>query len=100
MDNNVKEFILYVIAKLEAIWTDMFIYSYHDGNKNMTETWWIISVSNYEVYSKDKRFKALSQALYKVGKKKGYKIVFVCGWIPTEQRMNELLKQNNLIINV
>lgn len=75
-------------------------YSYKDGNAPMTHVWWTISVSDFDLYMNDKRFKTLTKAWHKAANAQGEKISFVCGWMPTEEKLVKLANEDNLILNV
>jgi len=97
---KIESFILSILKKVESMKEGVVAYSYKTGNAPMTHVWWEISVSDFDLYMNDKRFKALSNAWHKAAKAKGHKIIFVCGCIPTEEKLVKLMEEDNLILNV
>lgn len=97
---RVESFILNILSKIEKIWPDVICYSYRVSNPSKTHFWWEVSVSNFEVYMENKRFKNLSKAWRKAAEIRGFKIIFICGWIPTEDKLIKLANEDNLIINL
>ena len=97
---KIESFILSILKKVENMKEGVVAYSYKTGNAPMTHVWWEISVSDFDLYMNDKRFKTLSNAWHKASKAKGHKIIFVCGWMPTEEKLVKLSDENNLILNV
>lgn len=97
---KIEKFILNILKKIESLQDGIIAYAYKTGNVPMTHTWWEISVSNYELYMHDKRFKTLKNAWHKAALAQGHKIIFVCGCIPTEERLSKLADEDNLILNI
>lgn len=97
---KVEEFILKILKKIESLKEGVVAYAYQDSNAPKTYFWWTISVSDIELYSSDKRFKNLTNAWHKVALSKGWRIVFVCGWMPTEEKLAKLAEEENLILNI
>lgn len=91
---KIEDFILSILQKVEGMQDGLIAYAY----KN--RSWWEISVSDFDFYMNNQRFKKLSDAWHKAAKAQGETIVFVCGWIPTEEKLEGLLKSDNLILNV
>lgn len=97
---KIENFILSILKKVEGMKEGVIAYAYKTGNAPMTHTWWEISVSDFDLYMNDKRFKTLSAAWRKAAKAQGEKIIFVCGWMPTEEKLAKLADEDNLILNV
>lgn len=97
---KIESFILSILRKVESLKDGVIAYSYKSGNAPMTHTWWEISVSDFDLYMNDKRFKNLSKAWHTAAKQQGHKIIFVCGWMPTEEKLAKLAEEDNLILNV
>ncbi len=97
---KIESFILSILKKVESMKEGVIAYAYKTGNAPMTHTWWEISVSDFDLYMNDKRFKTLTNAWHKAGVAMGHKIIFVCGWIPTEEKLVKLAEENNLILNI
>ena len=95
-----EKFILNIIKKIESLKDGVIAYAYKTGNATMTYTWWEVSVSDFDLYMKDKRFKNLSNACHKAAIVHNVRLVFVCGWFPTEERLEKLANDDNLILNV
>ena len=95
---KIEKFILNILKKIENLQDGVIAYAHKTGNVPMTHIWWEISVSDYELYMHDKRFRTLKNAWYKVALAQGHKIIFVCGWIPTEQKLAKLSEEDNLIL--
>lgn len=97
---KIENFILSILKKVESLKDGVVAYAYKSGNVPMTYTWWEISVSDFDLYMNDKRFKSLSKAWSKAAKAQGHKIIFVCGWMPTEEKLVKLAEEENLILNI
>lgn len=97
---KIENFILSILKKVESLKDGVIAYAYKSGNVPMTHTWWEISVSDFDLYMNDKRFKSLSNAWHKAAKAQGHKIIFVCGWMPTEEKLAKLAEEENLILNI
>lgn len=97
---KIEGLILSILKKVESMQDGLIAYAYKTGNEPMTHTWWEISVSDFEFYMHDKRFKALSSAWHEAAKAQGEKLIFVCGWKPTEEKLVKLAEEDNLILNV
>lgn len=95
-----EKFILSVLKKIESLKDGVIAYAYKTGNATMTHTWWEVSVSDFDLYMNDKRFKNLSNAWHKAAIVHNVRLVFVCGWVPTEERLSKLADENNLILNI
>lgn len=95
-----EKFILNIIKKIESLKDGVIAYAYKTGNATMTYTWWEVSVSDFDLYMKDKRFKNLSNAWHKAAIVHNVRLVFVCGCFPTEERLEKLANDDNLILNV
>lgn len=92
-----RQFIQDVLKKLEAKWDSMFVYAYKQG---FGETkMWVVSVSDYDTYMGSefrdtaKRFREEAQAV-------GVKVLFVCGFVPSEASLMELAENNSLILSI
>jgi hypothetical protein len=97
---KIERFILNILKKIESLKEGIITYSYKTGNDSMTCIWWEISVSDFNFYMNDKRFKTLSNAWHKAAKAQGFKLIFVCGWTPLEKELIDLAEKDNLILNV
>lgn len=93
-------FLLSVVKKIESLKEGVICYAYKTGNESMNNAWWEVSISDFDLYQKDSRLKALSNAWRKAANSQGFKIVFVCGWSPTEKRLVDLAEKDNLILNI
>ena len=62
--------------------------------------WLQISVSDFEFYMNNLDFRKLTDKWHKVFNKLGVNLIFVCGWVPTEEKLLELANNNNLILNI
>lgn len=91
---NARKLILTIIKQVECIDPTLFVYGYQTAN------WWEISVSNFEFYLHNETFRKIVNQWYNIAKSKGIKVVFVCGWKPTEERLVKLMNENNLILNI
>lgn len=97
---RIENFILSICKKLENTYPGIIAFAYKDGNLPRTHVWWSVCITDFEIYMHDKRFKTLTNAWHKAAKAQGYKIIFVCDWIPTEGKLAKLADENNLILNV
>lgn len=97
---KIEKFILNILKKIESLQDGVIAHAYKTGNYMTSNIWWEISVSDFELYAKNKRFKTLTKAWHKVAKSYGFEIIFVCGWMPTEQKLVKLAEDGNLILNV
>lgn len=97
---KIEKFILNILKKIESLQDGIIAYAYKSSNETFTNIWWEISISSFEVYMHNKRFKTLSRAWCKAAQLHGYKIVFVCGFMPTEVKLMRLAERDNLILNV
>lgn len=97
---NKENFILNILKKIESLKEGVIAYSYKTGNESMSNIWWEVSISDYNLYMNDRRFKALSNAYHKAAKQQGFKLIFVCGWIPSENKLIDLAENDNLILNI
>ena len=89
-----EKFILGVLKKIESLSEGIIAFAYKAKNN-----WWEIAVSDFDLYSGDKRFKALSQAWHKAMNAQGKKVIFVCR-TPKEKQLAKLATENNLILNL
>lgn len=90
---NKRDFLLSILRKIENLQNGIFTYAYE------TKVWWEISVSDYNFYTSSE-FRKFTKVWHKLANKKGIKILFVCGWIPTEETLMKLANEDNLIINI
>ena len=97
---KIESFILSILKKIEESWPGVICYAYKTGNAPMTCVWWEVSVSDFDLYMHDKRFKTLTNAWHKAAKAQSHKIIFVCGWKPTEEKLVKLAEEDNLILNM
>lgn len=89
-----ETFILGILKKIETLQPGVITYA------EKTEHWIEISVSNLNLYTNNERFLTLRNAWHKAGKAKGFNIIFVCGWIPSEEKLVKLSESGNLILNI
>lgn len=97
---NARRLILTIIKQVERIDTTLFVYGYQIANEPRTRMWWEISVSSFEFYMHNETFRKIANQWCNIAKSKGIKVIFVCGWKPTEKRLVELMNENNLILNI
>lgn len=93
-------FILNIIKTIDRINPNLINYGYISGNANGSVKWWEVSVSDYDFYFNNERFKKLRKAWQLAAKQKGIKVVFVCGWTPTENKLLELAERGDLVLAV
>lgn len=96
---KVNELLLGICRKIETLKEGVIAFAYLDGNENKSHTWYCVCLNDYEMYTKDKRFIALSNAWRKAGKALGVKIIFACCY-PSEEKLGKLLEEENLWMNV
>lgn len=99
LTNSDITFIQRILSAIEKLKDGVIAYSYLDGNAPMTWTWWIVSVSDYDLVFSSK-FKKISQAWHESARKRSIKLIFVCGWKPTEEKLAKLAEEDNLILNI
>lgn len=97
---NIERFLLNILKKIESLKPGVIAYSTKIGNDSGISTWYEISISDFDLYMNDKRLKVLIKAWHIAAKARGEKIIFVCGWVPTEEKLVNLMKKNNLILNI
>lgn len=95
-----KKLLLNIVRKIESLKDGVIAYAYRSGNATMTFQYWEVSVSDFDLYMNDKHFKMLCEAWRKAAEAKGEKLIFVCGWVPTEEKLLELANNDNLIIDI
>ena len=93
------DFIRSILAKCESLRDGLIAYSYDESNPAKTYSWTVVCVSDWELYTKDDRFKALARAWRCVASKRGFRLVF-CYCNPKEERLVALAEQGNLLLNV
>lgn len=98
--NKQRKIIKTIISQIEELDDSLFCYATMVSNGNNSRYWYQISVSQFEFYMHDERFKALSQKWHKVCQNMKIPIIFVCGWKPTEEKLLQLANEDNLILNV
>lgn len=81
-----------MLRDIEKMDSELFVYA------SIEDAWIQVSVSSFEFYMHDEAFKKTCNKWRAVIKKMGLKVVFVCGWIPKEEKLLELANKNNLII--
>ena len=86
-------FIYTIVKKIEETWPGVISYAYWD------KTWWMVAVSDFDLYMSDKRFKTLTKAWHAAGKARGFKVIFCC-CSPKEKRLADLASEDNLIMNI
>lgn len=96
--SQTSSFILKVITKLESLNDGMIVFAYKDFDRD----WWIICLSDYYFY-KGIYFEIQTSNLLKawriVAKKLHLKLIF-CYLEPTEQMLERLNREENLILNI
>lgn len=95
-----KKLLLNIVCKIESLKDGVIAYAYRNGNATMTFQHWEVSVSDFDLYMNDKHFKTLCEAWRKAAEAKGEKLIFVCGWVPTEEKLLELANNDNLIMDI
>lgn len=98
--NKQRKIIKKILSQIEELDDSLFCYATMVSNGNNSHYWYQISVSQFEFYMHDERFKALSQKWHKVCQNMKIPIIFVCGWKPTEEKLLQLANEDNLILNV
>lgn len=91
------EFISKILTKVESLQQNVICYAYQEkfGGKSVYN----ICVSDYDIYTKDERFKRLTKAWHLIAKNMNLKIIFwYCS--PLEKNLVELMEADNLIMNV
>lgn len=96
---KIERFILSILRKIESLRGSIITYAYKTGNRSKTYEWWEISVSDFDFYMHDKRFRILAKAWHKAALAQGYNIVFVCS-MPKEAKLVKLAEEENLILNI
>ena len=89
-----------VLRDIEKLDESVFCYARMVYNEPKTHCWLQISVSKFEFYMHNEDFKKLCTKWHKVFKNLGVNLIFVCGWVPSEEKLVELSKENNLILNI
>lgn len=92
MKSSVLNIIKTMMREIEAMDNELFVYAYFE------KEWLQVSVSDFEFYMHDERFKTCRNKWHKVFSKMGLTVVYVCGWVPSEEKLLALAKENNLII--
>lgn len=80
------------MREIEAIDNELFVYAYFE------KYWLQVSVSDFEFYTQNDKFKDCRKKWCKIFEKIGLKVVYVCGWVPSEEKLMALANENNLII--
>lgn len=94
------DFIKKILLTIETINKDIISYCYLDGNINKTYTWWVICVSDFNWYMHDKTFLKLKEKWRNLARSRSIKLVFMCGWVPSEEKLLKLSEEDNLIMNI
>ncbi len=97
---NAQKLILTIIKQIERLDPTLFVYGYQTANESKTYIWWEISVSNFEFYMHDETFRKIANHWRNIAKNKGIKVIFVCGWKPSEKCLVKLMNENNLVLNI
>lgn len=95
-----RKIIKTILSQIEELDDTIFCYATKDYNGTKTHWWWKVSVSQFEFYMHDERFKALSQKWHKICSSMKMPLIFVCGWKPAEEKLLQLANEDNLILNV
>lgn len=90
-------FILSILKKLEDTYPGLIAFAYVDGGGG--RKWWMVCLSDFDVYFHDKRFQVLKKAWHKAGAARGMNIVF-CNWRPIEKNLVKLANEENLLLNL
>ena len=82
-----------MLKDIEKLDKELFVYA-------SLESFFVqVSVSKFEFYMDNENFKKVCEKWRTVFNKMGLKIIFVCGWVPKEERLVELMNKNSLILN-
>ena len=95
-----RKLLLNIVRKIERLKDGVVAYAYHTSNATGSFQYWEVSVSDFDLYMNDKRFKTLCEAWHKAAAAKGERVVFLCGWVPTEEKLLELVNNDNLIMDI
>ena len=82
-----------MLRDIEKLDKSLFVYAH------LEQPWIEVSVSKFEFYMHDEEFKKTCAKWRTILNKMGVKVVFVCGWVPKEERLVELAENNNLILS-
>lgn len=94
----IEEFLLKVIRKLETEF-NVTSWAYKEYNSTKTHMWWMVGLNDYEIYSHNSKFKALSKAYHIIAKKNNINLVFVYQNV-SEEILSKLSDEDNLILNL
>nr|DAY08609.1 MAG TPA: hypothetical protein [Caudoviricetes sp.] len=92
---KIEALIYAILTKVDSLREGIVSYAYWKDDLRC----YCVCLSDYEVYTNDKRFRVLSNAWYKAGKALGVKIIFAYAE-PIEEKLEKLLNEDNLYINV
>lgn len=99
LSNSDIIFIKKILSMIEKLKEGVIAHSYLDGNVPKSYTWWIVSISDFDLYFEDVRFKSLSKVWHNAASKRRIRLVF-CFCKLTEEKLVKLLEEDNLILNV
>lgn len=94
-----QKYLMKLLKEIEAMKDDVIAYAYKAGNDSMTHTWWEISISDFDLYTNE-CFRSQAAEWRNIVAKRGARLVFVCGWTPTENQLLMLANTDNLILNI
>ncbi len=82
-----------MLKDIEKLDKELFVYA-------SLENFFIqVSVSRFDFYMYNEDFKKVCNKWRVVFDKMGLKVIFVCGWVPKEEKLVELMNKNSLILN-
>lgn len=82
-----------MLKDIEKLDKELFVYA-------SLESFFIqVSVSKPNFYMYDEDFKKVCKKWKTVFNKMGLKVIFVCGWVPKEEKLVELMNKNSLILS-
>jgi len=94
-----SDFVQGIISKIESMNKSVIAFAYTNGNVTGTHKWWEICIDDYDMYSKDTRYKTLKNAWHKAARARNIKLLF-CYRKPDEKMLTKLMEENSLLMNV
>lgn len=92
---KIENFLLGILRTVDGMKDGIISYCYKDSDMKC----YCICLNCYDLYTSDKRFKALSEAWHKAANSLGIKIAFFyCTAI--EEKLAKLLEQDNLLFHL
>ena len=95
-----RKFLLSILKQIESLKDGVIAYAYRTSNAPKTFRYWEVSVSDFDLYMNDNRFKQLTKEWHEEAERRGERIIFICGWVPTEERLLKLAEEDNLVLNL